>query len=260
VAPKAKKAAGGGALPTTTADDDRLVPGLRREGLIAVTAPFIPTDVHGGTMMLRWTTLFAAMLCLAGCGRIANHPIVGVAKDEAREINASPNCSADRSNSDPRSTAAANETDGIAAMRFNVKGPKGSGVVVVEGKKLGQDWGVTLLEIRPASGGDHLHITADLEERTGTDTPKFDPSAAADTPTTPSAHRATSRSCCPLAARRRLQPGSWTHLAGENAWHFGFFSAARQMFDSRQARVHNGEVLFGLPPAARLRPSHPRVA
>jgi hypothetical protein len=72
-------------------------------------------------------------------------------------------------------------------MQFEAKGPKGSGLVVVEGKKLGQEWGVTLLEVRPAGGGDHLHLTADLEERTGTDTPKFDPSAATNTPAASSA-------------------------------------------------------------------------
>jgi hypothetical protein len=57
--------------------------------------------------------------------------------------------------------------------------------VVVEGKKLGDEWGVTLLELRPAGGGDHVLLTGDLEERTGTDTPKFDPTAA--TPTKPAA-------------------------------------------------------------------------
>ena len=46
-----------------------------------------------------------------------------------------------------------------------------------EGKKLGDEWGVTMLELRPAGGGEHLVLTADLEARTGTDTPKFDPSS-----------------------------------------------------------------------------------
>lgn len=131
--------------------------------------------------------LMALLACLSGCGRIANHPIVGVAKEEVSrnprviELLGGPVEFSDTIN------GRANETDGIAAMQFEAKGPKASGLVVVEGKKLGQDWGVTLLEIRPAAGGDHLHLTADLEERTGTDTPKFDPTAAANKPATPSA-------------------------------------------------------------------------
>jgi hypothetical protein len=75
-------------------------------------------------------------------------------------------------------TGRANETDGIAMMEFEASGPKGRGTVVVEGKKLGKEWGVTLLELRPAGGGDHLVLTADLEARTGTDTPKFDPASS----------------------------------------------------------------------------------
>jgi hypothetical protein len=50
--------------------------------------------------------------------------------------------------------------------------------VIVEGKKLGKDWSVTRLELRPAGGSEPLSLTADLEARTGTDTPKFDPAAA----------------------------------------------------------------------------------
>jgi hypothetical protein len=63
-------------------------------------------------------------------------------------------------------------------MEFEATGPKGRGIVVVEGKKLGKDWSVTHLELRPDGGGDHLMLTADLEASTGTDTPKFDPAVA----------------------------------------------------------------------------------
>jgi len=58
-----------------------------------------------------------------------------------------------------------------------VKGPKGTGVVVVEGKRVGGEWGVTSLEIRMPGKADHLVLTGDLEARTGSDTPKFDPTA-----------------------------------------------------------------------------------
>ena len=54
------------------------------------------------------------------------------------------------------------------------------GVVAVEGKKTAGDWGVTMLELRPKAG-DRVSLTADLEARTGTDTPKFDPTASSGT-------------------------------------------------------------------------------
>ena len=137
--------------------------------------------------MLRSKTLLAALLCLAGCGRIANHPVVGVAKDEVSKNPRVVELLGGPIEFSPTVNGRANETDGIAAMQFEARGPKGSGLVVVEGKKLGNDWGVTLLEIRPQGGGDHLHLTADLEARTGSDTPKFDPAAAANKPAAPAA-------------------------------------------------------------------------
>ena len=137
--------------------------------------------------MLRSKTLLAALLCLAGCGRIANHPVVGVAKDEVSKNPRVVELLGGPIEFSPTVNGRANETDGIAAMQFEARGPKGSGLVVVEGKKLGNDWGVTLLEIRPQGGGDHLHLTADLEARPGSDTPKFDPAAAANKPTVPPA-------------------------------------------------------------------------
>jgi len=51
----------------------------------------------------------------------------------------------------------------------------------VEGKKTKGDWGVTHLELRPASGTT-LQLTADLEARVGVDTPAFDPAAAPAAP------------------------------------------------------------------------------
>jgi hypothetical protein len=123
-------------------------------------------------LMIGLTMLAAA----AGCRRLAQHPLVQEAAAEVRgnarvaELLGSPvSCG-----TSIRGTA--NETDGIAALQFDAAGPKGKGEVAVEGKKTRGEWGVTMLELRPASGT-KLSLTADLESRTGTDTPKFDPSA-----------------------------------------------------------------------------------
>jgi hypothetical protein len=124
----------------------------------------------------------------AGCSRLSSHPVVVDAKAEIERnprvlaVLAGPGgtvvCS-------PKIIGRANETDGIAAMEFEASGPKGRGTVVVEGKKLGKDWSVTHLELRPSGGGEHLMLTADLEARTGTDTPKFDPSTTSSSPAKP---------------------------------------------------------------------------
>jgi len=132
------------------------------------------------TMPAR-VALAALFIGCLGCGRLASHPVVTEAKQEVTrnprvlELLAGPGGSVECS---PTITGRANETDGIAAMEFEASGPKGRGIVIVEGKKLGKEWNVTRLELRPAGGGEHLMLTADLEARTGTDTPKFDPAAA----------------------------------------------------------------------------------
>lgn len=125
--------------------------------------------------------LIACLLLLtvaAGCGRLSGHPLVKEAAEEMRvntrvaeTLGAPVECG-----TAIRGTA--NETDGIASLEFDVKGPKGTGVAKVEGKKTKATWGVTHLELRPAGGGDKLSLTADLEARTGSDTPKFDPKTA----------------------------------------------------------------------------------
>ena len=120
------------------------------------------------------------LLLVAGCGRLASHPLV---KEAADEVRANARVAATLGTPVECGTAVrgtANETDGIATLQFDVKGPKAAGVVVVEGKKTKNEWGVTLLELRPA-GADKLSLTADLEARTGTDTPKFDPTATQGT-------------------------------------------------------------------------------
>jgi hypothetical protein len=119
----------------------------------------------------------AVVLAGLGCRRLAEHPLVIEAVEEvagnarvAEVLGAPVTCSRA-----VRGTA--NETDGIAMLQFDAAGPQGAGIVIVEGKKTRNEWGVTHLELRPA-GGDVLKLTADLEARTGTDTPAFDPTAA----------------------------------------------------------------------------------
>lgn len=136
--------------------------------------------------MSRLATATLCIVLLVGCGRLATHPLVSAAKDEVSKnerVLAILGAPVEFGRS---VTGRANETDGIAAMQFEARGPQGTGLVVVEGKKLGAEWGVTLLELRPA-GGDHLHLTADHEARIGTDTPKFDPAQSRATPAGPAA-------------------------------------------------------------------------
>ena len=78
-------------------------------------------------------------LVLSGCGRIANHPLVNMAKEEV-SIN-------DRSQAflgEPIAwngtvTGRANEVDGIAAMQIPVAGSKAAATVIVEGNAAGND-------------------------------------------------------------------------------------------------------------------------
>ena len=130
--------------------------------------------------MRALTRLFAILACvapLAGCRPLSQHPVAVTAVEElgrnarAAEVLGQPvTCG-------PAFRGVVNETDGIAALSFDVKGPKGTGVVAVDGKKTKGTWGVTRLELQPAGGGAPLALTADIE----TDTPKFDPSAAPKT-------------------------------------------------------------------------------
>ena len=140
--------------------------------------------------MRRFT--LATMCCVlvfgGGFRPLSQHPLVAEAVDEvmqnervAATLGAPVTCS-----KAVRGTA--NETDGIASLQFDVAGANAKGVVAVEGKKTRGQWGVTLLELRPEGGGEHLHLSQDLVARTGTDTPTFDPTAkpaAASTPAPP---------------------------------------------------------------------------
>jgi hypothetical protein len=127
--------------------------------------------------MVRVALLIGVVLA-AGCGRLAEHPLAVEAAQELKangrvaELLGKPvECSRT-----VRGTA--NETDGIARLEFEAKGSKATGMVVVEGKKTRGTWGVNKLELRTA-GGEPLSLTSDLVARTGTDTPAFDPNAAA---------------------------------------------------------------------------------
>jgi hypothetical protein len=142
------------------------------------------------TMRRLMTALVALSLGVpcVGCGRLSSHPVVVEARKEVSrnprviELLAGPGGQVVASQ---KVTGRANETDGIAAMEFEASGSKGKATIVVEGRKLGREWGVTRLELRPAGGGPPVSLTADLEARTGSDTPKFDPSAAPATSSAP---------------------------------------------------------------------------
>lgn len=124
--------------------------------------------------------VLVALAALAGCRRLAQHPLVVEATEEVRTNARVADALGTPITCSTAVRGIANEVDGIASLQFDATGPKGSGVVVVEGKKTRDAWGVTLLELRPAGSSDRkIPLTSDLEARTGTDTPKFDPSAAA---------------------------------------------------------------------------------
>ena len=118
---------------------------------------------------------------LSGCGRIANHPLVTMAKEEVVINNRSQEFLGEPITWKGTVTGRANEVDGIAAMQIPVAGQKAAATVIVEGKKFGDEWGVTLLEIRQKNGNKKLSLTADLAARSGVETPKFDPNATQST-------------------------------------------------------------------------------
>lgn len=117
-------------------------------------------------------------LCLTGlgCRPLSQHPLVVDAVEEVRGNVRVADALGPPLTISKSVRGTANETDGIASLQFDVGGSKGTGVVAVEGKKTRDEWGITMLELRPA-GGTKIQLTSDLEARTGTDTPKFDPSA-----------------------------------------------------------------------------------
>lgn len=132
--------------------------------------------------MVRFALLIGIALA-AGCSRLAEHPLAVEAAQELKANERVAELLGEPVECSRTVRGTANETDGIARLEFEAKGPKTSGVVVVEGKKTRGTWGVNKLVLTP-TGGETLSLTSDLVARTGTDTPSFDPGAAAK-PSTP---------------------------------------------------------------------------
>ena len=133
-------------------------------------------------ILLRPVAILACLAAAAGCRPLSSHPL---AVEASAELGRNPRVAEVLGQPvarDSRVRGTANETDGIAALTFEVKGPKGKGVVAVEGKKTRGTWGITLLELQPV-GGAPLALTTDI----ATDTPKFDPNAASTQPSAPAA-------------------------------------------------------------------------
>lgn len=130
--------------------------------------------------VLATSVLAVGFLSLAtvgtGCSRLAEHPLVIEAVEELTTNPRVADAVGEPVSCGRSIRGTANETDGIAQLEFDVTGPKGKAVAVVEGKKTRGEWGVTHLKLEQADGAS-LALTADLEARTGVDTPKFDPSA-----------------------------------------------------------------------------------
>lgn len=144
----------------------------------------LPMPGPGNVRTISALVSVVVALLAAGCSRLSQHPLVVEATEEVRQNERVSTALGGPVTCSTAVRGVANETDGLATLQFDVAGSKAKGVVVVEGKKTQNAWGVTMLELRPANGGDHISLTADLEARTGTDTPRFDPSA---TPAKPAA-------------------------------------------------------------------------
>ena len=126
-----------------------------------------------------------AVLCV-GCGGYNAHPIVAEAE---HELSVNEQVTEKLGEGVKRSsgvTGSSSDTDGRAALQFQVTGNKAGGTAVVEGRMFEDSWSITSLEVR-MDGDEKLVLTQDLEERTGVDTPKFDPTATPATPATPAA-------------------------------------------------------------------------
>lgn len=144
-------------------------------------SPRFPTHSTAASPRLSWTAAASTAACmitaLAGCGGYASHPIVAEAERELTTNTRVAEALGEGAKRSSGVTGTSSDTDGMASLRFDVQGPKGTGTLVVEGRKFENDWGVTSLELRLPRGGERVVLTGDLEERTGVDTPKFDPSS-----------------------------------------------------------------------------------
>ena len=127
------------------------------------------------------------LLCtsvLTGCGGYNSHPIV---EEAEKELSVNAQAAEKLGDNVKRSSSASgtsSDTDGRAALQFQVTGSTASGTAVVEGRKFEDSWNITSLELR-LDDDQRIVLTQDLEERTGVDTPKFDPTATPATSAAP---------------------------------------------------------------------------
>lgn len=131
-----------------------------------------------------WLVL-VALIMASGCSNLAEHPLVKEAVGEVEANSRVAEALGKPVTCEKKVRGTANETDGIARLEFNAKGSKATGTIVVEGKKTRGEWGAVHLELRPAGSTDKLDLLADLQARTGLDTPAFDPTAKPKTPSAP---------------------------------------------------------------------------
>jgi hypothetical protein len=129
--------------------------------------------------------LAVAVLC-SGCGGYNSHPIVVEAEQELSVNQRAADKLGEGVKRASGVTGSSSDADGRAALQFQVAGSRAGGTAVVEGRMFEESWSITSLEVR-LDGDERLVLTSDLEKRTGVDTPKFDPTAAPATPTTPAA-------------------------------------------------------------------------
>lgn len=138
-------------------------------------AQFIPCR-HGRVVPSLIVMPLVLAVCPLGCSRLDEHPLVVIAVEEVATNDRAAGALGEDIKRTSAVTGSSSETDGRAALRFDATGSKAKGLVVVEGRKFENEWGVTSLEIRLPDEGERITLTADLEERTGVDTPQFDPS------------------------------------------------------------------------------------
>jgi len=160
---------------------------LRADTAARIRRPsWSPTRRVSGGRLPGLMLVAAAAVC-TGCGGYNSHPIVTEAEQELAVNDQVAEKLGDGVKRSSGVTGSSSDTDGRAALQFEVTGSQAAGTAVVEGRMFEDSWNITSLEVR-LDGDERLVLTHDLEERMGVDTPKFDPTAAAPTtPTTPPA-------------------------------------------------------------------------
>ena len=130
----------------------------------------------------RLVIFLACAAAITGCSPLSSHPLAVKTMESVRRSPRVAEAIGQPVECGPVVRGTVNEIDGIARLTFEVRGTKGKGVVAVDGKKTRGEWGMTLLELRPATG-DRVSLAAEIE----TDAPKFDPSATPTPSKTPAA-------------------------------------------------------------------------